>query len=304
MKQVDFISKALLIHSNKYEYHYVKYINNQTKINILCKEHGIFTQRPKNHLAGQGCRRCFIESLSLNTSIFIRRSNIIHQNKYDYSLVDYINNSKKVRIICREHGEFLQSPNNHLNAGQGCSKCKFLNSRVDYSHFIKKSVEKHGHKYGYRDINPEEFSFSKKVKIICQIHGQFLQLPNNHYNLGYGCHLCKESKGEIEISKLLHDQNIPYIREYKFDTCRNTHKLIFDFYLPEMKTCIEFQGLQHFQPIKHFGGDIRLKKQITNDRIKRKWCADNQIKLITISYLDNIKGVIIREFKNHKSWTY
>ena len=300
MKGEDFISRAVLIHDNKYDYSNIEYINNQTKVNIICKEHGVFIQRPKNHLDGQGCRKCFIESLFLNTKIFIERSTIIHQNRYDYSLVDYVNNYKKVRIICKEHGEFLQSPNNHLNTKQGCPMCKFKNSRVDFEHFVKKSTEKHGNKYKYNNINPEEFRFSKKVKIICETHGEFLQLPNNHYNLGYGCFLCKESKGEIEISKLLEELNIKHIREYKFDTCRNRNKLIFDFYLPEMNICIEFQGLQHFKPISHFGGDNRFKKQIINDSIKSEWCIKNNIKLIIISYLDNIKEVIIREFKNNK----
>lgn len=170
MKKDDFISRAVLVHDNKYDYSNIEYINNQTKVNIICKKHGVFIQRPKNHLDGQGCRRCFTESLFLNTKIFIERSTIIHQNKYDYSLVDYVNNYKKVRIVCKEHGEFIQSPNNHLNTKQGCPMCKFKNSRVDFEHFIKKSHEKHGNKYKYDNINPEEFRFSKKVKIIIYHH--------------------------------------------------------------------------------------------------------------------------------------
>ena len=50
--------------------------------------------------------------------LFIKR----HNNKYDYSKVEYVNSSTKVCIICPEHGEFWQTPHKHLS-GQGCPKC-------------------------------------------------------------------------------------------------------------------------------------------------------------------------------------
>lgn len=287
MKLINFILNAISVHDNKYDYSLVEYKNNTSKIKIICKRHGVFEQAPKNHLSGQGCRKCFNESLLISTSEFIKRANLIHNYKYDYSLVNYIKNNIKVRIICPIHGEFLQSPNHHLNMQQGCLKCKLINSKLTLEDFIKKSIIKHGYRYSYTNI--DGFDFNKKVKIICPIHGEFLQLPNNHCNLGYGCYKCKESNGEKLIASLLDGMNINYIREHKFDTCKNKNHLLFDFYLPNYNICIEYQGIQHFKPLNYFGGEERFEKQRINDEIKYNWCIDNNINLIIIDNFDDIK---------------
>ena len=121
-----FIEKAKKVHGDKYDYSKVKYINNHTKVCIICPKHGEFWQIPNSHLNGSGCKLCGIEARrkqrasSLND--FVEKSKIIHNNKYDYSKVKYINTDTKVCIICPEHGEFWQTPHGHLQ-GQGCSKC-------------------------------------------------------------------------------------------------------------------------------------------------------------------------------------
>ena len=121
-----FIEKAKKVHGDKYDYSKVKYINNHTKVCIICPKHGEFWQIPNSHLNGSGCKLCGIEARrkqrvsSLND--FVEKSKIIHNNKYDYSKVKYINTDTKVCIICPEHGEFWQMPYDHLQ-GQGCSKC-------------------------------------------------------------------------------------------------------------------------------------------------------------------------------------
>lgn len=119
----DFIERAINIHGDKYDYDKVVYIRNNIKVIITCKVHGDFDQNPSNHLSGQGCPYCKIENSKLTKCDFIRRSKIIHQNYYDYSLVEYINNYTKVKINCPEHGVFEQIPNFHL-LGQGCPSCK------------------------------------------------------------------------------------------------------------------------------------------------------------------------------------
>lgn len=123
----DFIEKARKIHGDKYDYSKVRYVNAVTKVCIICPEHGEFWIKPNNHLCGQGCSECGIVSRGLlsrsNTSQFIEKARKIHGGKYDYSKVDYIKNSEKVCIICPEHGEFWQTPREHLS-GYGCAKCK------------------------------------------------------------------------------------------------------------------------------------------------------------------------------------
>jgi hypothetical protein len=167
-----FIKRSIVIHKNKYDYSLVNYKNSRTKVKIICPIHGEFEQLPNNHLTGQICNECFKKSKLLTNEIFIKRSNIIHNNKYDYSLVEYKNNKTKVKIICPIHGEFEQQPSKHLGGG-GCRKCSILYKTLSLSEFIKKSKEMHGDKYDYSLV---EYKNSQiKVKIICPIHGIFNQ---------------------------------------------------------------------------------------------------------------------------------
>ena len=120
----DFISDAKKIHGDKYNYSLVNYINSDTKVKIICKEHGIFEQSPYGHINKKsGCPKCAIINSRININDFINRSNKIHNNKYDYSLTEYINQRTKVKIICPIHGIFEQTPNKHLN-NRGCPQCK------------------------------------------------------------------------------------------------------------------------------------------------------------------------------------
>lgn len=80
----DFIKKANLIHSNKYDYSLVEYINSFTKVKIICPIHGEFEQTPSKHLSGSGCKYCHIEKQKNNTEGFIKKSKSIWGYKYDY----------------------------------------------------------------------------------------------------------------------------------------------------------------------------------------------------------------------------
>lgn len=123
----DFIKKAKKIHGDKYDYSKVNYINNKTKVCIIHKDCGEeFCQTPHNHLKGRGCPYCrnlkSALSRTKSTNDFIDEARKIHDNKYDYSHVEYINSKQKVHIICPTHGDFLQTPSSHL-MGCGCPKC-------------------------------------------------------------------------------------------------------------------------------------------------------------------------------------
>ena len=128
-KKEIFIEKAKEIHGDKYDYSKVDYINNKTKICIICHEkdedgieHGEFWQRPNDHISSKaGCPKCRGSHLYTKEE-FIKKANKVHNNKYDYSLVEYRGNKNHIKIICPIHGEFEQRPDKHLR-GQGCPKC-------------------------------------------------------------------------------------------------------------------------------------------------------------------------------------
>ena len=215
----DFICKAKDIHGDKYDYSNVEYVNNHTKVCIICSEHGEFWQTPKNHLKGQGCPKCAVKiratKNALSKNNFIEKAKKIHGDKYDYSKVEYINTHTKVCIICPEHGEFWQMPNEHLQ-GCGCSKCS-NRIKLDTEEFIRRAREIHGNRYDYSKV--EYINAQTKVKIICPIHGEFWQTPSGHLN-GHGCSKChieklKEEKRYslnewIEIANNVHQNKYDY----------------------------------------------------------------------------------------------
>ncbi len=215
----EFIEKATIIHGDKYDYSKVDYINSKTKIIIICKLHGEFQQRPNNILSGQGCIKCGIVLVAnkkrKTLEDFIKKSRLVHGDKYDYSNVEYKCSNEKIIIICKIHGDFLQIPSDHYN-GHGCSKCyqstlseRFLQTTEE---FIERSKKIHGDLYDYSKVNYK--NSKKKVIIICKIHGEFQQIPTDHYN-GHGCPKCSgvgklTTEEFIERSKKIHGDKYDY----------------------------------------------------------------------------------------------
>ena len=126
----------------------------------------------------------------LTTEEFIAKAKKTHGDKYDYSKVKYANNKTKVCIICPEHGEFWQTPHNHL-VGQNCPQCTNNNLKKNTTDFIKQAVEIHSDKYDYSKV--EYIKNSEKVCIICPKHGEFWQTPKRHL-AGDGCPICRVNK--------------------------------------------------------------------------------------------------------------
>jgi len=124
----EFIDRAKQVHGDKYDYSKVKYINCDTKVCIICPEHGEFFQSPSLHLFGCNCPKC-TGGVKITKDDFIRKSKEVHGDKYDYSKVKYINARTKVCIICPEHGEFWIRPDHHMK-GSGCARC--IQSKSEY----------------------------------------------------------------------------------------------------------------------------------------------------------------------------
>ena len=290
----EFIEKANNVHNNKYDYSLVDYKTNKTKVIIICPIHGEFEQTPNNHLHGYSCIECS-GKFKISTDEFIKKANIIHNNKYDYYKTEYINSYTKLKIICPIHGEFEQMPYSHLKT-KGCIKCSGYFS--NYNIFINKANDIHNKKYNYSLV---DYKTNKtKVIIICPIHGEFKQTPHNHLH-GTGCPKCNSSKGEIKIEKFLIKNNINYITQKTFNDCiGKKRKLPFDFYLPEKNLIIEFDGKQHYKQVNFFGcSDKDAKKSYLNlketDKIKNEYCKKNNIKLIRISFKEkNIDEFLIK----------
>lgn len=298
LTKIEFIKKSIQKHGNFYDYSISEYINQNIKLKIICPKHGIFEQRPDHHLKGHKCKKCSVQSeihlknRKLEYINFLNNAIKVHGIKYDYSKVEYKSAKTKIIIICSKHGNFMQTPDNHLQ-GKECLKCSneknAFNQTKTLSEFIKESIKIHGNAYSY--VNSKYIHNKEKIEIICPTHGSFFQMPYNHLQ-GKGCKLCSnKSKKEEIIESILKSKNINYVREKTFDCCVNPKtktKLRFDFYLPEHNLCIEYDGKQHFEPIKIWGGDKALQQNKYKDSIKNKFCKSNNVKLIRINYKQNL----------------
>lgn len=283
-----FIEKANKKHNHQYDYSKINYVNPQTKIIISCKIHKEFEQMPYSHLNGSGCPICGLKKVWNYTRIskdkFVEQAKIVHANTYDYSKVDYINSKTNIDILCNIHGIFSQSPTSHLQ-GRGCLKCGIEKLTGNVDNFKTKAIKKHGNKYDY---SKTVYIHSKKhILIICPIHGSFFQQPSSHLR-GYGCKNCHESIGEKAIRLFLEENKINFIPQKKFKNCKHINELPFDFYLPNKNLCIEYDGEQHFKPIKYWGGQKSFDLTKKRDKIKNEYCKKNNIILIRFSYKDSI----------------
>ena len=228
--------------------------------------------------------------MTLKNSIFIEKAKQIHNDKYDYSKVNYVNSRTKVCIICPTHGEFWQTPHNHLK-GYGCAECgkeKSHLSKMTTEDFIVKSKEIHGNKYDYSKACYK--TCDTKVCIICPEHGEFWQTPSNHIN-GSGCPKCanekrknallKDTKLFVDVATLVHDgkpedEIVSLFSEIEHQQHNREilNGMEIDIFIPPLKLGIEYNGLRWHS--EEFGKDHRYHL----DKLNK--CNEKGIKLIQI----------------------
>lgn len=231
-----FIERSVEKHGNKYDYSKVVYKTNRSQVEIICNTHGSFFQRADVHMdRSSGCKLCSDDSKRGNIDDFIKISNKLHKFKYNYSKSTYTSFNKDLIILCEKHGEFKQTPHNHLS-GQGCPFC---NGGVSYSNmdFINISKKIHNDLYLYDKC--VYIKSNIEVIISCKKHGDFKQRPDNHINKKYGCPKCGDRYGKMENSWLDYI-NVPIEyrqkkikisnRYFKLDALDENQKIIYEFY--------------------------------------------------------------------------
>lgn len=305
----SFIEKSKSVHGEAFTYENTVF-NATGYVTITCKIHGIFTQLAYNHLRGNGCKECSIEKSRYTRENFHEKILHIHGDTYDYSKSFYQSQLVPIIIICKKHGEFSQTPADHIR-GRGCKFCarekNGLNNRLTQSEFIQFSKDIHGDRFNYELVVYK--TTQDEVCLVCEIHGKFFIKPCYHMK-GAGCQKCNRTIGESFITNKLEEMNLNFELQKTFDGCKNVNLLKFDFFIPEFNLCIEFDGKQHFKPVEWFGGEKQFELSKTRDTIKGKFCAENGINLLRVKdtnlkYLaEKIKnGILIaREMQKRQTW--
>lgn len=289
MSNEEFINRCNIVHNNRYDYSRTKYVNSKTNVIITCPIHGDFEQNPRVHLRGCGCPKCALEKntvrLTKSIDTFLEQASNIHNNKYDYSKTIYNGANQNVCIICPKHGEFWQTPHNHLR-GRGCPKCALEESSKRYAMDIKTFVERankiHDHKYWYDNVLYK--NANTKVEIICPEHGSFWQTPWHHLE-GLGCKKCR-LKSQYRLQKLLQCKFPEHFTEWEYSPEWLNGQRI-DIADTTYKIAIEYNGIQHYEPVEFFGGESAFEKQQIYDCEKEKLCTLNNYTLFKVPYYYN-----------------
>lgn len=208
---------------------------------------------------------------------FVRRAKEKHKDKYSYAKTNYVLSNSKVIITCPAHGDFEQTPSNHL-AGSGCPVCNKGRPCLTTGEFIVKAKAKHGDKYDYSKV--VYVNSHTKVTITCPVHGDFEQIPLRHLH-GNGCQLCHESKHEKRLAAVFTKYDVPFKREYKLREYSNLFR--YDFYLPLQKVLVEFHGDLHYIPKKFNGGEDELKNVQQRDREKEAIASKAGIPIVVLN---------------------
>lgn len=290
-------------------------VNNQSEVRFICNLHGECVSKVTNILQGKRCYKCG-RQIALQKRW---KGNLLQrQDDYYNKLVKksndngYILLSSKdvikdnVTIIeysCPIHGTQKMRIANYLN-GRKCPKCRLDRASEKYKLNIDE-VDKRISELGGKLLNKEDYLNQdiKNLKIVCSECGEVFITSLKRY-LCHGGQVCSkcanlESKGERKIRHYLENNNIAFEQEKWFCDCRDKKPLPFDFYLPNYNVCIEYDGEQHYKDRGYKTGLFSDSLEYTrkHDKIKSKYCSENNIKLIRIPYweFNNISKLLEKQ---------
>lgn len=219
-----FIYESEKIHGNKYDYSNVKYVNASTNVEIICPEHGIFSQTPSNHLKGQGCPKCAGKNLS--NSEVINRFILVHGNFYDYSKVEYHGMHNKVTIICPEHGEFRQTPAKHI-IGQKCPICSKINKRGNTNNTYT-NLQDEPYSIGEVDIFQTLIGYLGENNVFLRENNVNIYLPNKNFGICfYNLNKTIEKWDLFDKNEYYRKNNLKLIQIFE-DEYQNKKNIVFN----------------------------------------------------------------------------
>lgn len=278
MTTKEYISKLHDINSNVDVLE--EFLGLQKPILHRCKIDGYeWLSNPINMLNGATCPLC--SGRRKTTESFKQEVTLVNP---DVEIIgEYVNTSTKIHCKCRIDGyEWYTYPLNLLK-GCGCPLCAGVNKKThnDYVRCVDKI---------HNNIIVIGQYINARTKILhkCTTCGTEWLMDPHHILAGRGCPACNQSHGERAVAMFLDHNGIEYIRQYPFNDCIDQKQLPFDFYLPCYNVCIEYDGIQHFEPVEIFGGYESFKIIQYHDSIKTNYCDLNNITLFRIRYDEDI----------------
>ena len=277
--------------ANEYEV-ISEYVNTHTKIKFKHNCGNIFDMTPHNFLAGQRCPMCQHRSWARTTDEF--KKEIFDSVGDEYELKsEYSTVKTKVSILHKTCNHVYEVTPGDFLQGYRCPYC-YGNIKKTQDEVEADVYRVHGGEYS---VIGKYINYGTRIKVRHNVCGhEWNVLLGCLIGKQSGCPKCKQSKGEIEISRVLANLNIDFEVQKKFDDLRGNRNvpLSYDFYIKGQNTLIEYQGQQHYYPVDWFGGEEKFYNQKKIDSAKRKYAKDHNMYLLEIPYtdFDNIEDIL------------
>ena len=286
------IINELVKYFKQYEYKLLseKYKNAHQPLLLECPQGHKISMNLNNFKSGKRCKICNYKNKIREK---IKEIEIL-TNSLGFKFVSLDNKPgrDKITLICPRGHEVVMRLD-HFKGRRKCPLCSDTTLKIDD---VRNFIEKEG----YQLLTNNYKNCFDKLLIKCD-KGHEYSVNFHNFKNGNRCPYCQCSKGEIKVKRYLESNNIVFIPQKTFDGCKYKNKLSFDFYLPEYNICIEYDGIQHYQPNEHFGGEKSFIEQRKRDIIKNDYCEENNIHLIRISYKEfkNIETILSKTIKKY-----
>jgi G:T-mismatch repair DNA endonuclease (very short patch repair protein) len=268
-----YLEACLVAHNGRYSYDEASFSRTSDPIKVHCPDHGWFQQRLLHHMRGAGCPQCAGRGVD-----WVARFTSVHGETYDYSRVVFRGYKEPVEVVCRKHGAFYQTPDNHFRGRQGCPSCARTlireSKQLSIEQFVERARAVHGNRFDYK-MEQFENMLSSQVHILCPDHGWFKQTPVNHLAGKVGCSRCNNMKSTPEDAVAAFLSRLTTVIQ-RDRTIIGPKEL--DIYLPDHQLAVEYCGMYW-----HSHGDKKdERKNKLRHAEKHRLCAEKGIRLITL----------------------
>jgi hypothetical protein len=280
----EIIEQCKAVHGDKFDYSKVNYIDNKSKIVIVCPIHGDFEQCVAEHKKSfTGCPACsneIIQNTPGTYDDFIKRSFETHGDAYDYSLVkdDFMNFKSKVKIKCVNHGVFEQNAGSHFR-GYGCPECSPNNRTITTAIIIDEFKKVHGYKYDYSKVN--YVTTDHKVIISCPEHGDFKQSPSCH-KIGQGCPECSPNNRKVTTDIIIKEFKEVHGDKYDYSKVNYVNSI------SKVIICCQIHGDFEQAPSVHRNGH----------ECPRCYKGYSKISISWLKYIEVSRNIVIQHAEN------
>ncbi len=239
------------------------YVNNKTKIRVRHNKCGnVYEVQPNNFLTGIRCPYCSGKHQKTDEEF---KQEVYDMVDNDYVFLDkYINNHMKLRVKHNECGNVYEVSPKHFLEGHGCPYCGGTHKKTD-KEFKQEVYDLVGNEYTFLEPYVNNYT---KIKVKHNKCGNLYEVQPGIFIFGIRCPYCNSPKGELIIDKILKSLGIDYETQQTFPDLKDKYYLSYDFYLPDQNILIEYQGIQHYQPVDIFGGETQFKNQQKHDKMK------------------------------------